>query len=70
VADISHLGAIAITAAIHNGTDAAAPITNDAVHLPGLGRLRLGRPDPGPSPAQVVASLAHDVVTIQAGADT
>jgi uncharacterized protein len=44
-----------------------APVMNDAVHLPGLGRLRLGRHQgSGLSPACVVVSVAGDDVTIQA----
>jgi uncharacterized protein len=72
VADLRHLGAIAITAAIRSGLDAATavPVMNDGVHLPGLGRLKISGLRSGLSPARAVIDLVRSSVTIQAGADS
>jgi uncharacterized protein len=78
-ADLGHLGAVAITAAIRAGTDAttAVPVTADAVHLPGLGRLAIGGLDSMPAaarrpshPARALIGLAGDLITIQVGPAT
>jgi uncharacterized protein len=73
-ADPGHLGAVAITAAIRAGMDAVttAPVTDDAVCLPGLGRLKIAPEDARPAeqsdqrPGRAVIDLARDTVTIQA----
>jgi uncharacterized protein len=69
-ADLGHLGAVAITAAIRAGLDAVTAMTviDDCVHLPGLGRLKIARADAPPAPAQeparAVVDLARDIITI------
>ena len=72
-ADLGHLGAVAITAAIRAGLDAvtATTVIDDGVHLPGLGRLKITRPEAGaasPQPARAVVDLDRDIITISAHA--
>jgi len=72
-ADLGHLGAVAVTAAIRAGLDAvtATPVTDDCVHLPGLGRLKITRADAPPAagqqPGRAVVDLARDTITIAGG---
>jgi uncharacterized protein len=71
-ADLSHLGAVAAAAAMQAGMDAVtvAPVTGDAVHLPGLGRLKFSGTDPASAsvPGRAIVDLAQDAITIQTGA--
>jgi uncharacterized protein len=71
VGDLAHLGAIAASAAIQTGTRAMAviPVIKDAVHLPTLGRLKLGAGKNGRAAAAetelAAVNVADDAVVIQ-----
>jgi uncharacterized protein len=64
VGDLAHLGAIAASAAIQTGSRAAAviPVIKGAVHLPTLGRLKLGADKNGRAAAAETELAAVDVV--------
>jgi uncharacterized protein len=71
VGDLAHLGAIAASAAIQTGSRAAAviPVIKDAVHLPTLGRLKLGASRNGQAAAAetelAAVEVADDAVVIK-----
>jgi uncharacterized protein len=72
-ADLSHLGAVALAAAIRAGHDAAValPLADGTVAVPGLGRLKVAGEDPqAPGrdlPRRAFIELVGNTVTIAAG---
>jgi uncharacterized protein len=72
-AHLGHLGAVAMAAAIRAGMDGVTmtPVTDDAVHLPGLGRLKIARGDvpcaAAELPGRARVELVQDTITIQEG---
>ena len=68
-ADLGHLGAIAAAAAIRSGTDAllTVPVLHGGVHLPALGRLKVGqsRPVPGGDPPLAMIEISGGTVRVR-----
>jgi uncharacterized protein len=73
-ADLGHLGAVASTAAMRAGMDTVTtvPVIAGAVHLPGLGRLKIAREDREPAtdqaerpPGRAMIDLAGGIVTVR-----
>jgi uncharacterized protein len=71
VADLGHFAAMAAVIAIRAGaqTELPVPVTGGAVHLPTLGRLVVGAPEPGGAPQQAVFSTDGKAVSIRTGRD-